>query len=141
MIILRKELTQHEIDTIKNNTAKAASKILGVHTNTIYLWCRNNNITPVWVREAASLRGWGKQYHGIRDRWAAGDVSVQALSVEYTLRPSEISQCLAIVTPKGAANYLTKPELDWVKGSCPEGMKMDEYIASFVRDAYMEENG
>ena len=135
----RKELTQHEIDTIKNNTAKAASKILGVHTNTIYLWCRKNNITPVWVREAASLRGWGEQYHGIRDKWAAGGMSFQELSEEYSLQPCGISQHLAIPTPKGAAKYLTKRELDWVKGSCPEGMKVDEYIASFVRDAYMEE--
>ena len=137
----RKELTQHEIDTIKNNTAKAASKILGVHTNTIYTWCRNNNITPIWVREGASLRGWGAQYVGIRDKWAAGDVSIHSLSVEHKLWPSGICQHLAILTPKGAAKYLTKRELDWVKSSCPENMKVDEYIASFVRDAYMEENG
>lgn len=135
----RKKLTQHEIDTIKNNTAKAASKILGVHTNTIYTWCRNNNITPVWVREAASLRGWGEQYEGIRDKWAAGDVSVQALSAAHKLQPCGVCQHLAIPTPKGTAKYLTKRELDWVKGSCPEGMNIDEYISHFVRDAYMEE--
>jgi hypothetical protein len=136
----RRQPTQHQIDTIRANTAKDAAKLLGISVSTVYDICHDSNIDPVWVRKGASKRNWGTQFREIRDRWAVGDITMQAMCELYKLRPSDIAQRLTIRSPIGAAKYLTKPELDWVSFTCPAGMSVNEYIASFIRDAYMEEN-
>lgn len=131
--------TQHQIDTIKANKPKDAAKILGISVSTVYDICRDSKIDPIWVRKSASLRNWGTTYREINDLWDAGDVTINALCEKYDLRPSDVCQKLGIRSPMGAAKYLTKREFTWLEHSCPEGMGISEYIASFVRDAYLDE--
>ena len=136
----RRQPTQHQIDTIRANTVKDAAKLLGISPSTIYDICRDSNIEPVWVRKSASLQNWGTVYREINDLWDAGDVTIHALCEQYKLRPSDVCQKIGIRSPMGAAKYLTKREVAWLEHSCPAGVGINEYIASFVRDAYMEEN-
>ena len=135
----RRQPTQHQIDTIKANTPKDAAKLLGVSPSTIYDICRDSKIEPIWVRKSASLQNWGTVYREINDLWSAGDVSIHALCEKYSLRPSDVCGKLGIRSPMGAAKYLTKREVAWLEHSCPKGMGVNEYIASFIRDAYLDE--
>jgi len=135
----RRQPTQHQIDTIRANTVKDAAKLLGISPSTIYDICRDSKIEPIWVRKSASLQNWGTVYREINDLWSAGDVSIYALCEKYALRPSDVCGKLGLRSPMGAAKYLTKHEFTWLEHSCPEGMGVNEYIASFVRDAYLDE--
>lgn len=132
--------TQHQLDTIQANTPKDAAKILGISVSTVYDICHDSNIDPIWVRKGASKRNWGTQFREIRDRWDVGDITMQAMCEMYKMRPSDISQRLGIRSPIGAAKYLTKLEMNWLTDSCPEGIGINEYIAAFIKDAYVDEN-
>jgi len=131
--------TQAQIDVIKTNTVAESARILGLSKNAIYCFCRNESISPVWQRKSASLQNWGTEYREINDLWNTGDVTIHTLCEKYDLRPSDVCQKVGIRSPTGAAIYLTKREVAWLEYSCPNGMGINEYIASFVRDAYMEE--
>ena len=137
---VKRVYTQAQIDVIKSNTVTESAQIIGVSKNAIYSFCRAEGISPVWERKSASLQSWGTEYREINDLWDTGDVTIHALCERYGLRPSDICGKLGIHSPMGAAKYLTKREITWLERGCPDGVGVNEYIASFVRDAYMEEN-